>query len=145
MNGEHILWKYSNFVLMSVTKEVFYGFAYQLLSLKIKLHAEKNMLELLVWDLPHFFNTNYIATVDCIKKQPMKLELNVVWIPQMSLKAINQLRTGKNSDIDVMVLEMWKNDGSTLYSFIIRLLGAGQTLSKTKGDKSECTNYHGIT
>lgn len=53
---------------MSVTKEVFYGFAYQLLSLKIKLHAEKNMLELLVWDLPHFFNTNYIATVDCIKK-----------------------------------------------------------------------------
>lgn len=95
-----------------------------------------------------------------IPQQPQKTHLDDPPVLAEVSKAINQLKCGKAAGIDGIPPEMWKYGGPTLHSrlhdFIKTCWEKGKlpqdlrdaviiTLYKNKGDKSDCSNYRGIT
>ena len=75
-------------------------------------------------------------------------------------KAIDQLRSGKAAGVDEILPELWKDGGPALHSKLHELLvcrweqsklpsdlsnAVIVTLYKNKGEKSDCSNYWGIT
>ena len=76
------------------------------------------------------------------------------------VKAIDKLKSGKAAGVDGIPPEIWKHEGRTLHSELHEPLACcwelGKppqdfqdvliiTLYKNKGEKSDCSNYRGIT
>ena len=95
-----------------------------------------------------------------IPQSPIKSDLDLHPTLEETVKAINQLKSGKAAGIDGIPSELWKCGGQTLHSMLHKLLVAcwdtGKipndlrdaviiTLYKNKGDKSDCPNHRGIT
>uniref|UniRef100_A0A8C9SDP7 Reverse transcriptase domain-containing protein n=1 Tax=Scleropages formosus TaxID=113540 RepID=A0A8C9SDP7_SCLFO len=74
--------------------------------------------------------------------------------------AMKQLKHGKATGVDGIPPEVWKDGGSVLHTKLRKLFvhcweqgklpqdlreAVISTLYKNKGDKSECSNYRGIT
>ena len=95
-----------------------------------------------------------------ISKQLVIAELHVLPFLEETIKAIGQLRSNKATGVDGILPEAWINGGLELYTKLHELLiscceqgvvlqhccdAVIKTLYKKKGDKSECSNYCGIT
>ena len=95
-----------------------------------------------------------------IKQRPVKAELDEPPDLQDIEKAIDQLKSGKAAGIDGIPPEIWKHGGTALHSKLLELLilcweksklpqdfrdAVIITLYKNKGEKSNCSNYRGIT
>jgi exonuclease III len=100
------------------------------------------------------------AVIDRIPQQPPKMELDVAPTLQETVKAIEQLKAGKAAGKDGIPPEIWKKGGLTLHTklheFFVCCWERGKlpqdlrdaviiTLYKNKGEKSDCSNYRGIT
>ena len=95
-----------------------------------------------------------------IPQQPVKEELDEAPTLEEVIKATNQLKCGKAAGVDGIPPEIWKYGGAALHSKLHDLFlccwEQGKlpqdlrdaiiiTLYKNKGEKSDCTNYRGIT
>jgi len=95
-----------------------------------------------------------------IPQQPEKAELDELPNLEEISNAIKQLKSGKAAGGDGIPAEIWKHGGQTLHSklcdFFICCWEQGKlpqelrdaviiTLYKNKGEKSDCSNYRGIT
>ena len=100
------------------------------------------------------------AALTEIKQRPVKAELDEPPDLQDIEKAIDQLKSGKAAGIDGIPPEIWKHGGTALHSKLLELLvlcweksklpqdfrdAVIITLYKNKGEKSNCSNYRGIT
>ena len=99
-------------------------------------------------------------TILSIPQCPEHSDLDMPPTTEEIEKAINQLKSGKSAGIDDIPPELWKHGGSSLHSQLRELLiscwDSGKlpadfrdavivTLYKNKGEKSDCSNYRGIT
>ncbi len=90
----------------------------------------------------------------------MITELDVAPTLQETEEAIKQLKSGKAAGVDTIPPEVWKNGGPALHTklheFFVCCWEQGKlpqnlrdaviiTLYKNKGEKSDCSNYRGIT
>ena len=95
-----------------------------------------------------------------IPQQPVKAELDELPSMLEVTKAIEQLKCGKAAGVDGIPPEIWKVGGPALHSKFHELLvccweqsklprdlrdAVIITLYKNKGEKSDCSNYRGIT
>ena len=95
-----------------------------------------------------------------IPQQPVKADLDELPSMEEVTKAIEQLKRRKAAGIDGIPPEIWKDGGSALHSKLHELLvccweqsklpkdlrdAVIITLYKNKGEKSDCSNYRGIT
>ena len=100
------------------------------------------------------------AVIQQIPQQSVKEELDEAPTLEEVTKAIEQLKSGKAAGVDGIPPELWKNGGQTLHSklheFFVCCWEQGNlpqdlrdaiiiTLYKNKGEKSDCSNYRGIT
>ena len=100
------------------------------------------------------------SAIQQIPQQPVKTELDKAPTLQEVIKAIEQLKSGKAAGVDGIPPEIWKHGGETLHSKLHELFTCcwekGKlpqdlrdaviiTLYKNKGEKSDCSNYRGIT
>uniref|UniRef100_K7EZ64 Reverse transcriptase domain-containing protein n=1 Tax=Pelodiscus sinensis TaxID=13735 RepID=K7EZ64_PELSI len=146
-----------------------YGPSYQILSLLRSADGKKLLTEkdsiLNHWS-EHFytlFNASRSVqepAIDRIPQQPVKTELDVAPTLQETEEAIEQLKSGKAAGVDGIPPEVWKNGGPALYTklheFFVCCWEQGKlphdlkdaviiTLYKNKREKSDCSNYRGIT
>ena len=104
--------------------------------------------------------TVHDAAILCIPQQPVKAELDEMPSLEEITKAIQQLKCGKAAGVDSIPPEIWIHGGPSLHSKLHELLThcweQGKlpqdlrdaiiiTLYKNKGEKSDCSNYRGIT
>ncbi|XP_037773076.1 uncharacterized protein LOC119568612 [Penaeus monodon] len=95
-----------------------------------------------------------------IRQKPVIEELEELPSIEEISKAIEQLKCGKAAGVDGIPPEIWKDGGPTLHSKLHELLvccweqsklprnlhdAVIITLYKNKGEKSDCSNYRGIT
>ncbi|XP_063615913.1 uncharacterized protein LOC134789136 [Penaeus indicus] len=95
-----------------------------------------------------------------IPQKPVIVELDELPSMEEVSKAIEQLKSGKAAGVDRIPPEIWKDGGPTLHSKLHELLvccweqsklprdlrdAVIITLYKNKGEKSDCSNYRGIT
>ena len=95
-----------------------------------------------------------------IPQQPVKVELDELPSMEEITKAIEQLKSGKAAGVDGIPPEIWKDGGPALHNKLHELLvccweqgklprdlrdAVIVTLYKNKGEKSDCSNYRGIT
>ncbi|XP_063615901.1 uncharacterized protein LOC134789116 [Penaeus indicus] len=95
-----------------------------------------------------------------IPQKPVIVELDELPFMEEVSKAIEQLKSGKAAGVDRIPPEIWKDGGPTLHSKLHELLvccweqsklprdlrdAVIITLYKNKGEKSDCSNYRGIT
>ncbi|XP_037780222.1 uncharacterized protein LOC119576642 [Penaeus monodon] len=95
-----------------------------------------------------------------IRQKPVIEELDELPSIEEISKAIEQLKCGKAAGVDGIPPEIWKDGGPTLHSKLHELLvccweqsklprdlrdAVIITLYKNKGEKSDCSNYRGIT
>ncbi len=98
--------------------------------------------------------------IDRILQQPVKTELDVAPTLQATEEPIKQLKSGKAAGVDTIPPKVWKNGGPALHAklhkFFVFCWEQGKlpqdlrdaviiTLYKNKGEKSDCSNYRGIT
>ncbi|XP_063614375.1 uncharacterized protein LOC134787527 [Penaeus indicus] len=94
------------------------------------------------------------------EQKPVIVELDELPSMEEVSKAIEQLKSGKAAGVDRIPPEIWKDGGPTLYNKLHELLvccweqsklprdlrdAVIITLYKNKGEKSDCSNYRGIT
>ncbi|XP_071510462.1 uncharacterized protein [Diadema antillarum] len=109
------------------------------------------------------FSANRIVQESALLQIPQQLfkpELDELPTLEETLKAIEQMKIGKAAGVDGIPLEVWKAGGKALHiklhEFFTLCWNQGQlpqdlrdaiiiTLYKNRGEKSECTNYRGIT
>ena len=109
------------------------------------------------------FSAERVMNDQCISRipqLPVKSDLDEEPTLEETIKAIHQLKSGKAAGGDGIPAEVWKHGGKALQSKLHQLFiccwNAGQlpkdlrdaiviTLYKNKGDKSDCSNYRGIT
>ena len=99
-------------------------------------------------------------TILSIPQRPERSDLDTHPTSEEIEKAINQLKSGKAAGIDNIPPELWKHGGPSLHSQLRALLSSCWdsgtlpadfrdavivTLYKNKGEKSDCSNYRGIT
>ncbi|KAL0156964.1 hypothetical protein M9458_048210 [Cirrhinus mrigala] len=107
--------------------------------------AERTVQEAAILQIPHL---------------PVKVKLDEPPTIAETLKAIQQLKSGKAAGIDGIPPEIWKYGGPALHSKLHDLFvccweqgtlpkdfcdAVIVTLYKNKGEKSDCSNYRGIT
>ena len=95
-----------------------------------------------------------------VPQQPVKLELDEFPTMVETTKAIEQLKSGKAAGVDGIPPEIWKHGGPALHTKLHELFvccweqgklpqdlrdAVIVTLYKNKGEKSDCSNYRGIT
>lgn len=100
------------------------------------------------------------SAIQRIPKQPLIGELDVAPTPEEVVKATDQVKNGKAAGVDGIPPEIWKYGGGALHSKLHELFVCcweqGKlpqdlrdaviiTLYKNKGEKSDCSNYRGIT
>ncbi|RVE61997.1 hypothetical protein OJAV_G00176660 [Oryzias javanicus] len=100
------------------------------------------------------------ASILHIPQQPVKSELDEPPTLEETTKATQQLKSGKAAGIDGIPPEIWKHGGPALHAKLHELFVCcweqGElpkdlrdaiiiTLYKNKGEKSDCSNYRGIT
>jgi len=106
------------------------------------------------------FRTVNDSAIQQIPQQPVKEEMDEVLTLEEIIKATEQLKSGKAAGVDGIPPEIWKHRGETLHSKLHELFVCcwqqGKlpqdlrdaliiTLYKNKGEKSDCSNYRGIT
>ncbi|XP_071504643.1 uncharacterized protein [Diadema antillarum] len=109
------------------------------------------------------FSANRIVQESALLQIPQQLfkpELDEFPTLEETLKAIEQMKIGKAAGVDGIPPEVWKAGGKALHiklhEFFTLCWNQGQlpqdlrdaiiiTLYKNRGEKSECTNYRGIT
>jgi len=100
------------------------------------------------------------SAIQQIPQQPVKEEMDEAPTLEKIIKATEQLKSGKAAGVDGIPQEIWKYGAETLHSKLHELfvccweqgkllqdLGDAViiTLHKNKGEKSDCSNYRGIT
>ena len=95
-----------------------------------------------------------------IPQQPVKTEMDEVPTLVEITKAIDQLKSGMMAGVDGIPSEIWKHGGPALHAKLHELFTCCWehnklpqdlrdaviiTLYKNKGEKSDCSNYRGIT
>ena len=100
------------------------------------------------------------SAIQQIPQQPVKEELDEAPTLEEVIKATSQLKCGKAAGVDGIPPEIWKHGGAALHSKLYDLFlccwEQGKlpqdlrdaviiTLYKNKGEKSDCSNYRGIT
>lgn len=95
-----------------------------------------------------------------IPQKPVQMELDEIPTLEETTKAIEQLKSGKAAGINGIPPDVWKHGGPVLHIKLHELLVCcweqGKlphdlrdaiiiTLYKNKGEKSDCSNYRGIT
>lgn len=100
------------------------------------------------------------TTLNSIPERNVVMELDDKPTIDETIKAIKQLKNGKAAGIDGIPPELWKFGGTALHSKLHQLFvlcwESGKvpndfrdaviiTLYKNKGEKSDCSNYRGIT
>ena len=95
-----------------------------------------------------------------IPQEPTKPELDLPPTLDETIKAIEKLKNGKAAGGDGIPAEIWKHGGETLHTKLHKLFvccwenevipkelrdAVIITLYKNKGEKSDCSNYRGIT
>ncbi len=87
--------------------------------------------------------------IDRVLQQPVKTELDVAPTLQETEEAIKQLKSGKAAGVDTIPPEVWKNGGPALHTklhkFFVCCWEQTPLRPQTKGEKSDCSNYRGIT
>ncbi|XP_063588714.1 uncharacterized protein LOC134765849 [Penaeus indicus] len=109
------------------------------------------------------FSTDHVvqdSAVLCIPQKLVIVELDELPSMEEVSKAIEQLKSGKAAGVDRIPPEIWKDGGPALHSKLHELLvccweqsklprdlcdAVIITLYKNKGEKSDCSNYRGIT
>ena len=101
-----------------------------------------------------------VSAILRIPQQPVKTEMDEVPTLVEITKAIDQLKSGKAAGVDGIPSEIWKHGGPALHAKLHELFTCcwkqGKlpqdlrdaviiTLYKNKGEKSDCSNYRGIT
>lgn len=88
-----------------------------------------------------------------IPQQHIKEEMDLAPTLKEVIKSLDQPKNGNAADIDGIPPEIWKHGGTTLHSKLHKLFVCCWelpqdliiTLYKNKGEKSDCSNYKGIT
>ncbi|KAL0195131.1 hypothetical protein M9458_008703, partial [Cirrhinus mrigala] len=94
--------------------------------------AERTVQEAAIFQIPHL---------------PVKVKLDEPPTIAETLKAIQQLKSGKAAGIDGIPPEIWKYGGPALHRTLPKDFRDAVivTLYKNKGEKYDCSNYRGIT
>ncbi|GFN82466.1 hypothetical protein PoB_000897200 [Plakobranchus ocellatus] len=100
------------------------------------------------------------TAMDRIPQLPLRDELDEIPSLEETIEAISQLKSRKAAGVDSIPPEIWKDGGPTLHIALHNLLVCcwekGKlpqdfrdaviiTIFKNKGEKSDCSNYRGIT